>query len=216
MKKIIIVIAIIIITLIGFGKYQQYQRFHSEDAQYKTEAVLDLNYHNQEMLMQYYEAVEGLNSYSTLQWHSDKIDVRKPTDDDAKTLAATAIYAKKLARLKYLEAKLEQSANLKAKGLSNQAIKALETEGVSLETLEERHQKKNIKAMFNPIRTIRLGERGALVYEVQKLLVKKGYDLPADGVFASKTAQALESFEAEQKLFPDGKLDMLSLEALLK
>ena len=62
---------------------------------------------------------------------------------------------------------------------------------------------------------VRLGEKSAFIYEVQKLLVKKGFDLELDGVYHTITRNAIIEFEKKRNLFPDGNLDVLTLDALL-
>ena len=85
MKKIIIFLLVIIVLLIGYGKYSQYKRYSSPEINYKTDKNIDVSYHNQELLLNYYEAVEALDSYVMLQWSANKIDVRTPEDDDIET-----------------------------------------------------------------------------------------------------------------------------------
>ncbi|MEJ6792525.1 MAG: peptidoglycan-binding domain-containing protein [Lacinutrix sp.] len=53
------------------------------------------------------------------------------------------------------------------------------------------------------------------MFELQKLLVKKGYSIPVDGVYESITSEALKSFEKKNNLYPDGKIDIMTLKALL-
>ena len=58
MKQIIIFLLVIIVVLIGFGKYSQYKRFNSPEIDYKTEKKIDFQYHNQAFLFGYYDAIE--------------------------------------------------------------------------------------------------------------------------------------------------------------
>ena len=64
--------------------------------------------------------------------------------------------------------------------------------------------------------TFKLGEKNALVYEVQRILIEKGDTIRHDGLYRLETQTALKNFEENNNLFPDGKLDALTLEALLK
>ena len=66
-----------------------------------------------------------------------------------------------------------------------------------------------------PKNTLFYGEKSAFVYELQKLLTKKGFDIPVDGVYQNITSDALKSFEEKNNLFPDGKVDLMTLKALL-
>ena len=119
MKQLIILLLLIIFFIIGYGQYSQYKRFNSPNVDYKTDKQLDLEYHNQELVINYHKAIEDLNSFVMLQWTANDIDVRTPDDDDEETKLAVATYAKKLAIIKYYETKLEKSASLKEKGISN-------------------------------------------------------------------------------------------------
>lgn len=216
MKQIIIFLLVIILGIIGYSQYQKYQRFSLKNYEYKTSDNIDLDYHDKSTLYNYYEAVEGVNNYIGSQWSISRIDVRSPEDDDAKTKLAVDTYSKKLAKVKYYEAQLEKSKLLKDKGLSNDDIKLFESEGITLKDKQKAEADAKMKAMFNNNASLRLGERNAFIYELQKLLVKKGFDIPIDGVYQSITSNAILDFEAKNNLFPDGKIDLLTLEALLK
>jgi len=216
MKQLLIFVSVIIISLIAFGKYQQYKRFNSTETKYVINKNVDLNYHNKEIVMHYFDAVEEVNTYVSTQWTANKIDVIKPENDNNSTKTAVAEYAKKLAKVKYYESVLEQSKVLKQKGLSNDDIKIVEQKGMTLDAYKNSLNQSKIRSMFNPLNTLRAGDKNTLVYEVQKLLTQKGYDIPIDGVYKQMTSEALKAFEEKNKLFPDGKLDVLTLDALME
>lgn len=55
------------------------------------------------------------------------------------------------------------------------------------------------------MRILRLGSRGSDVMEIQSLLKKIGYDPgPIDGIFGTKTQQAVIQFQRDNGLVPDG------------
>ena len=216
MKQILIGVSVIIIALIAFGKYQQYKRFNSTQTKHVISESIDLNYHNQELVMNYYEAVELLNTYVSTQWSANKIDVIKPKKDNNRTKIAVGEYARKLAKVNYYESLLEQSKVLKKKGLSNGEIKLIEDKGVTYKSYQKSLNQNKIKSMFNPTNSLSLGEKSAFVYEVQKLLTQKGYDIPVDGVFEKITSEALRVFEEKNQLYADGKLDVITLDLLLQ
>ncbi len=216
MKQILISVSVIIIALVAFGKYQQYKRFHSTETKHIISKTIDLNYHNKAIVMNYYDAVEALNTYVSTQWNANKIDVIKPQKDNSLTKLSVAEYARKLAKVNYYESLLEQSNNLKAKGLSNEEIKLIEEKGMSFEAYQKSLAKNKIKSMFNPAYSIALGEKSAFVYEIQKLLTQKGHNIPVDGVFEKITSEAVKVFEEKNQLFADGKLDVITLDLLLQ
>lgn len=216
MKQIIIFLLVIILAIIGYNQFKQYQRFSLKNYEYKISDDIDLNYHDKGTLYKYYEAVEGVNMYIASQWSANRIDVRSPKGDDEETKLAVGAYAKKVAKAKFFEAQLENSKKLKDSGLTNDDIKLFENEGITINEKHKAESDAKMKAMFINNGNLQLGERNAFVFELQKLLVKKGFDIPIDGVYQSITVNAITDFEARNSLFPDGKIDLLTLEALLK
>jgi len=216
MKKIIIFLLVIIALLIGYGKYNQYKRYSSPEINYKTDKNIDVSYHNQELLLNYYEAVEALDSYVMLQWSANEIDVRTPEDDDIETKVAVENYAKKLAKVHFYEAILENSAKLKEKGIDNKEIKFLETEGIDLKTHKRKLKSEKIKNLFNSNIKLYNGEKNAIIYEVQKELNRKGDTITVDGVYRIETFNAIKAFEEKNNLLADGYLDDLTLELMFE
>lgn len=153
--------------------------------------------------MLYHQKVSQLDGHIITQWSANGIDVRNPEDDDAQTLAARATYDKLLGEVKFLENKLQNPD---------------EDATAENQRLQKKKRHDRIKELFTTTSNndLRIGSRGALVYELQKLLNKNGGSIPEDGNFQNVTFDALKSFEESNKLFPDGKLDMLTLEYLLE
>lgn len=216
MKQLIILLLLIIAFLIGYGKYNQYKRYNSPNVDYTTDKKLDFEYHNQEFVINYHKAIEDLNSYVILQWTANDIDVRTPEDDDEETKLAVTKYAEKLAIIKYYETKLEKSAALKVNGLSNKEIKFLEETGTDLQSYNHSQEIAKIKSMFNENEKMIYGHKSALIYEVQKKLLANGIELKVDGLYKIETLNAIKLFEEQNKLFADGFLDILTLDALFK
>ena len=216
MKQLIIFLLLIIAFLIGYGKYAQYKRYNSPNVDYKTDKKLDFKYHNQELVINYHEAIENLNSYVMLQWSSNNIDVRTPEDDNEETKLAVSTYAKKLATVKYYESKLEESASLKEKGLSNKEVAFLEKTGTDLKSHQKTLEINKIKSMFNANEKMIYGQKSALIYEVQKKLVANGLELTVDGLYKIETLNAIKTFEEKNNLYADGLLDILTLDALFE
>ena len=216
MKQLIIFLLIVIVGLIGYGKYNQYKRYNSPEINYKTNKNLDKEYHNQDLVLNYYEAIENLDSYTMLQWTANDIDVRTPEDDDIETKSAVEIYAKKLAKINYYEAILENSLKLKNNGLSNTEIKFLEENGIDLKTYQRRANFETIKGLFDTKVNLYKGEKDAIIYEVQKRLKELGYNLQIDGVYRIETLNAIKTFEEKNDLLADGFIDQLMLEMLFK
>lgn len=52
--------------------------------------------------------------------------------------------------------------------------------------------------------TMRKGSKGLYVTELQEMLKKRGYTLKTDGIFGTKTEEAVEAFQADNGLVVDG------------
>ena len=51
---------------------------------------------------------------------------------------------------------------------------------------------------------MRKGSKGLYVTELQEMLKKRGYTLKTDGIFGTKTEEAVEAFQADNGLVVDG------------
>ena len=201
MKAIIIFLLVIIVAILGYNFYNTWERFHPPNYHYTSEFVVPVNHTNKELLLNYHEAVEKLNGYVITQWSINDIDVRNPESDDDATKAAVSEYAKVLASVHYFEGQLKAPTSASIKPSKDNAKKAL------------------IEKMFyiNPLQNeFKLGERSALIYEVQRILIETGASIAHDGHYRAETQTALKKFEEQNGLFPDGKMDALTLDALLR
>lgn len=202
MKQIIIFLLIVIVALMGYGQYSKYQRFSLKNYGYESPDGLDTTAADQELLLDYNQAIEAVNGYVITQWSAHKIDVRNPEKDNERTKAAVAEYRNKLAAVKFYEQQIAQA------GMAESPQEA---------STEIDPHKELIREMFKAgkSQTLSVGARGALVYEVQKLLIARGHDIPLDGIYRSETLNAIRSFEQERGLFADGALDAITLHHLL-
>jgi peptidoglycan hydrolase-like protein with peptidoglycan-binding domain len=218
MKKILLFILAIIILMFTYSEYKEYQRFHPKNANMQPAETIDVNYHNHETVFNYFDALETANNYMQMQWSANGIDVRSPENDDEETTLAVTEYGKKVAKVNYYEAILEHSKTLKTEGFTNEDIKLFETKGVSIaeyEAAETEEKQKQLLLDMLPQKALYSGEKSAFIYEIQKLLVKKGYIISIDGNYQIITSEALKSFEEKNNLFPDGKIDVITLKALM-
>jgi len=188
----------------GYNMYKKHQRFSPPNYSYTVPESIDANHPNKALFLDYHEAVSALDGYIITQWSTNDIDVRNPKKDNEETLAAVAGYRKKLANVSYFESQLTASEIKKPRKIQLNA---------------DAERKVIVAEMFhaNPsANNLRLGERSALVYEIQGLLIQKGNSITQDGLFRTETFNALKDFEEKNGLFPDGRLDALTLSALLK
>ena len=202
MKQIIIVLLVIILAAIGYNMYSKYKRFSLDNYEYKT-PEMDVANAEKGLLLDYYRAVERVNGHVITQWSVHRIDVRNPKKDNAQTTEAVVRYRELLADVSHFEAQLLHPKKA----------------AVKKELSPEEERNSLVWKMFYAkpsSNVLRLGETSAMVYEIQRLLIAKGDSIQHDGVFRAETFNSLKAFEAANGLFPDGKLDVLTLTKLLK
>lgn len=219
MKQIIITLLIIIFLLLGYNLYSDYKRFHSPESDYVSTQKIDLHYYDSTTLQNYYQAIEDANGYVKMAWTNDDVDVRNPEDDDDDTKAVVSGYTKKLGIVKLYEEKLVQSAKMKSEGLNDKDVIAFEESGYKAKDYNEFIKRRFLMETFksNPEKySLKVGDYSSFVYELQKIMVKKGYNIPVDGLFRDITLKAVGEFEQKNGLFPDGKIDAVTLDYLLR
>ncbi|MEJ6792526.1 MAG: hypothetical protein QNK89_07295 [Lacinutrix sp.] len=133
MKKILLFILAVIVLMFAYSEYKEHQRFHPNNANIPVSNTIDLNYHNPEIVSNYYNALEAANNFMQMQWSANQIDVRSPEKVNEETTYAVLEYGKKVAIINLYKAILERSKGLKADGLTNDDIKIFETKGLSIE-----------------------------------------------------------------------------------
>lgn len=218
MKKILLFIIAIIILMYAYSEYKEYQRFHPKNANIQVSEHIDVNYHNKETVYKYFRALEDANNYMQMQWSANEIDVRSPEKDNAETKFAVAKFADKVAKLNYFKALLEQSKTLKNKGLNNNDIKHIEVNNMTISDFsKEKSAKKQKQLLLDmmPESELYSGESSAFIYEIQKLLVDHGFNIPVDGVYKTVTSETIKAFQLKNNLFPDGKINVITLEQLI-
>lgn len=200
MKKIIIFLLLVLLAIYGFNTYKKMERFSFDNYAYQP---IEIPEGSEELLTkQYFSAIEEVNGYVITQWSFHKIDVRNPKEASAVEKNAVISYRKKLAHVKYIESRLKEAQ------IATNALK---------KNQQIQENKNAIKEIFKQSkRELRLGDKGVLVFELQRILNKKGATIKQDGLFKEETFQALKDFESNEGLYADGKLDFLTLEYLLR
>ena len=168
MKVLLIAIIVIILAIFGYNTYADYQRFSLENYKYEAVAIADVKDADQTKLMLYHNKIAQLNGHVITQWSANHIDVRNPEDDDQATLAARATYDRLLGEVTYIEQQLKA------------ATPAVDPE---VQVKQQKHDRMKELFTTTPNNDLRIGSKGALVYELQKLLNTKGTTIPVDGNF---------------------------------
>lgn len=219
MKQIIIALLSIILLILGYNLYSDYKRFHSPGTDYVSNQKIDKNYYDKVTLQNYYQAIEDVNGYVRMAWANDGVDVRNPEDNDEDTKAIVAGYTQKLGVVKMYEDRLIQSAKMKSEGLTDKDVIYFGESGFKSKDYDEFIKRKFLIDSFksNPEKySLKVGDYGSFIFELQRLLVKKGYDIPVDGVFRDITLKAIGQFELKNGLLPDGKIDTVTLDYLMR
>lgn len=201
MKKLLFGIIIIGLPLIVFFQYKNYTRFNPPvDYEYTISTDIDANYHNQDLVSEYFSKAVEIGSFARLRWRNEAIDVRFPDQNSEVELNASKYYNRLVSRVQQIEQKLIQSANLKSKGLSNTDVLVVES-GVPVAEVKFVNDR---QAILN----LKVGDRGRLVWELQKRLNSHGYEHEIDGVFGVATQNALVTFQNHNTLYPSGTMDI--------
>lgn len=219
MKKLLILLIAIILCIFAFNKFQDYKRFNGPNVNYEISDKVDLNYHDKNILRNYYNAISQLNGFVNMQWSANRIDVVDPEKDDKQTQFAVEQFAEKRSEIKFYEDVLIQSKLLKGKGYTNADVKCFEKENLSYDefvVFENKIKYRNIILKSYNDYKVKKGSINMLVFELQKMLNNKGFKIKIDGVFDNETADALKRFEEQRNLYPDGELDLLVLDSLLE
>lgn len=89
--------------------------------------------------------------------------------------------------------------------------------GVSIE-LNDKETKDNKTKDKETIDTLKIGDRGPKVVEIQRYLIKLGYSIgrgTADGIYGKQTAYAVKLFQLKNKLPGTGVLDLTTYDLLV-
>ena len=207
MKRLFYLIVIITLPIIAWFQYSQYRRFHPpKDYSFPLSDDIDAEYHDPELIKSYYLAAEEIENYASYAWNKHGVDVKmgSPMDPEEKKFVET--WQKMIAAARFMELKLKNSKELKAKGMTNEQIRKQEI-GISYQL--------DAKDLLNNQVIAQQGQESGTVYEIQKMLISRGYDIPLDGIFKEETYQAVQKFQQTRNLFPSGIVDMLTLKSLM-
>lgn len=200
MKKILLGIVVITLLLITFFQYKKYRRFNPpSNYEYAISADIDVNYHDQAMVNEYYQNAVEIGAFARMKWTSESIDVRFPDDDSMEEVNASKYYNRLLSRTQFIEEKLKRSAELKGTGLSNDQVRLVES-GVPVSLLDLMENK-------DAITVLSIGDQSRFVWELQKRLIARGYEHQLDGVFGIATQNALLTFQNDQGIYPSGAMN---------
>lgn len=208
MKRLLLILAIILCGIVGYFQYQDYRRFNPpSDYSFSISSEIDVNYFDPLILQQYYENAYELASYGREKWANEGIDVRYPTEEEPSQRAAD-YYNKKLSITRKLQDLLTYSADLKKKGFNNRQIKDIMENGLSPDTYKILHNTQFIG--------LKRGDQSHEVWEIQKMFIDLGYEIPKDGKFGPETETAVKDYQIKNDLYESGAINENTLKKLLK
>ena len=209
MKRLFYLIVIIGIPVILFFQYQNWRKFSPpNEYDYQISEKIDINYFDQEVVKTYYQNAIEIGSFARSCWYTHGIDVRNYDQNDTESTSKAAYYNLLVAQTKQLEKQLEQSKAYKEAGYTNQEIIQLLESGMTPEMLRKQQ-------MLEQHLNLQFGDLSQEVYNIQKLLNKKGYSTPIDGNFRNSTREILQKFQTDNGLAPTGITDKATLKVLL-
>ena len=205
---------IFIVLIIGVGSYIAVQylkdrRFNPPSAyDYPISSEIDKDFYDPTVVQQYYKLAYDVGSYARSLWFNDGIDVRMMDRENYEATQAIDYWNTLKSTVDQLGAQLEYSKSLRDQGYTKAEVKAMMELNLSPEDIElEKH---------SYLVGLSVGQSGARVWELQKMLNAQGDSIPVDGIFNVVTRQRLLEFQRQHELYPSGVVDEKTLKALLK
>jgi len=208
MKRILVVIVIILLAVNGWFTFQNYRRTRVPGYfEYQLADTVDANYYDTDLLGAYYSKAYEAGRLARELWHNEGIDIHFYSHEATDHQAAFKRHQQLYAELKVIEAKFKRSLQLKQQGLTNDEIAMIDQHGGKT----HRHTYYKNDYLLGSTE----GDRSQGVFDLQGMLLKRGYEMPHDGVFGAETDAALRAFQTTSGLYASGQVDSLTLIKLL-
>lgn len=209
MKRLLILLIVLGICSYLAVQYFKDRRFNPpSDYDYTISEQIDKDFYDPTVLKTYYQTALEIGTYARALWHSEGIDVRFLDQENIASIEAVNYYNQLIVTAKQIENQLVRAKSLKDKGFENREIRMIMEQGLTPEEISLRQQ----AHLLN----LKMGDTGAHVWELQKLLNQQGDSIPEDGIFNRMTQRRLMEFQVKSELFASGTVDQKTLKALLK
>lgn len=209
MKRILILLVVISLIVIAIFQYLDYRKFNEDGSyDYVVSEKVDANYYDKSMLSDYYSTAYQIGSLAREVWFNHKIDVKAVDKGDVNSINASLAYEQLRIKAKSLESKLTESKRLKDLGFDNEAIRLIEEKGISEKNYHA------YKILGDNI--LKKGDKSEAVWELQRLLVAAGFEIPIDCMFSDQTETALKEFQKSKNIFPSGIAGMQVFKLLMQ
>lgn len=211
MKRIFAFGLVAFLLIYGYSKFREHQRFKAPSTyDYVISDDIDVNYHNQSVLSQYYEKAQEIGQFARSVWSSERIDVMYPQEDEPEADLLVRRYMLMKAETERLEGILRNSKRLKDEGFDNHDIRRMEVEGLSTKSY------RFLQTVGTSPVQLKMDDTGQLVYLLQQKLAALGYEIPLDGIFKEQTQKAILIFQEQQGLFPTGTVDNITFQKIIE
>ncbi|TRX52385.1 peptidoglycan-binding protein [Fulvivirga sp. M361] len=206
MKRLLMLIITLSLLVIAYFQYENYTRYRPPfDHTYAVNDSIDPNYYDPLLLDQYIKNSYEIGAFARRMWFQKGIDVEYP-DDSEESLQASTHYNHLIASTKRMEKLLIYSGQLKQQGFNNTAIQKIIEMGLAPDNY---FFHENDKYLY-----LKLGDQSNAVYEIQKILIEKGYTIPLDGNFGQETENAIKTLQRDFNLYPSGIIDKETITTL--
>ena len=126
MKRLFQILMVIAVLVIIFFQYRSWQRHQAPEAySYAVDSTIDWEYHNPELIRRYLFAAEEVGHYGRYAWSKHGVDVLTDSPTDPESAEMVRKYHSIIAETKYLEARLQQSSDLKQSGMTSSDVNQL-------------------------------------------------------------------------------------------
>lgn len=209
MKRLLILLIVLGICSYLAVQYFKDRRFNPpSDYDYPISEQIDKDFYDPTVLKTYYQTALEIGTYARALWHSEGIDVRFLDQENIASIEAVNYYNQLIVTAKQIENQLVRAKSLKDEGFENREIRMIMEQGLTPEEISLRQH----AHLLN----LKMGDMGAHVWELQKLLNQYGDSIPEDGIFNRMTQRRLMEFQVKSELFASGTVDQKTLKALLK
>lgn len=209
MKQIGRVIGILVLVYLGYWGYKKYMQGQMpQSALLPISEQIDLEYHNERVLLDYYDLTYSLNALSKKTWHNHLEDITTSTSVDPEFVDIQSHYQHKRTIRDRIEQKLINSKTLKAE-------KQYDNFDVIQSETRQNYLKPNVHLSTNKV----IYERGDVnegVLIVQNMLWSLGYKLLLDGVFRQETEFVVKQYQKDKHLIESGYVDFNTYESLTR
>lgn len=209
MKRLLFIAIVLGIIAYVYVQLTEDRRFNKLSAyDHPISENIDTEYHDQALLSEYYQKVIEIGAFARSVWRSKKHDVRQEEQGNLDESLDAKYYRSLIAEVEVIEDILESSKRYKDQGYTNEQIKLILEQGMTIEDI--RLQEKYYLV------GLRLGSNGESVWELQRMLNARGDSIPEDGIFNLITINRLKEFQSANDLFPSGEVTESTLKALMK